>query len=144
MNMTFDMYMHDVVLPMREELTRIGVQQLRTPEQVDEVLHEQTGTLLLVFNSVCGCAAGQARPGVTLALQHAVKPEHLYTVFAGQDKTATAKAREYLSAVPPSSPSVALFKDGKLVHFVPREHIENQSAEEIATNLTHAFDTHCQ
>lgn len=143
MSMTFDMYMHDVVKPMREELTRVGVTELRTPEQVDAALQDTTGTVLLVFNSVCGCAAGQARPGVTLALQHPIRPDRLYTVFAGQDKDATAQARSYLPEVPPSSPSVALLKDGTLVHFVPREQIENQTAEAIAAQLTDAFDRHC-
>jgi putative YphP/YqiW family bacilliredoxin len=144
MSMTFDMYMHDVVKPMRDELTNIGVTELRTPEAVDTVMSEKSGTMLLVFNSVCGCAAGQARPGVTLALKHSVIPDRLYTVFAGQDKAATAQARAYIPHIRPSSPSMALFKDGALVHFVPRELIEDAHAEHIANELTQAFDTHCR
>jgi len=136
--------MLDMVQPMRDELTRLGIKELRTPEEVEQHLPNAKGTALVVVNSVCGCAAGQARPGVGLALQHEVTPDHLYTVFAGQDKEATAKAREYFAPYPPSSPSIALMKDGKLVHFIERHQIENRSAEEIASDLTAAFDRFCR
>ena len=127
--------------PMREELTRVGFQELLTPDQVDSFLSADVGgTALLVVNSVCGCAAGQARPGVRLALQGAVTPDRLATVFAGQDLEATARAREYFSDIPPSSPSIALFKDGELVEFVPRHRIEGTSPEDLAEHLRAAFD----
>lgn len=144
MSMSFERYMLDMVQPMRDELTRLGIKELRTPEEVEQHLPNAKGTALVVVNSVCGCAAGQARPGVGLALQHEVTPDHLYTVFAGQDKEATAKAREYFAPYPPSSPSIALMKDGKLVHFIERHQIENRSAEEIASDLTAAFDRFCR
>ncbi|MFD7523567.1 MULTISPECIES: BrxA/BrxB family bacilliredoxin [Paenibacillus] len=144
MVMSFDSYMRDMVQPMREDLTRIGVKELLTPEQVSEALENSEGTLLLVINSVCGCAAGQCRPGVAKALQNEVKPDHLYTVFAGQEKEATAKAREYLAPYPPSSPSIALFKDGQLVHFIQRHQIEDRSADMIAGDLTDAFEKYCK
>ena len=111
MGMSFDRYMRDMVQPMRDELTSLGIKELTTPEEVEEVLPAK-GTTLVVVNSVCGCA-GQARPGVAIALENQVKPDHLYTVFAGQDKEATAKAREYFAPYPPSSPSIALLKDGE-------------------------------
>jgi putative YphP/YqiW family bacilliredoxin len=136
--------MLDMVQPMRDELTRLGIEELRTPEEVEAKLPTAKGTALVVVNSVCGCAAGQCRPGVAIALQHDVKPDHLFTVFAGQDKEATAKAREYFAPYPPSSPSIALMKDGKLVHFIERHQIENRSAEEIAADLTAAFDQFCR
>lgn len=142
--MSFERYMLDMVQPMRDELTRIGIEELRTPEEVEEKLPTAKGTTLLVINSVCGCAAGQARPGIAQALQHEVVPNNLYTVFAGQDKEATAKAREYLAPYPPSSPSIALFKDGELVHFIERHGVENRSAAEIAADLTDAFNKYCQ
>ncbi|GKS11120.1 BrxA/BrxB family bacilliredoxin [Paenibacillus chitinolyticus] len=144
MVMSFDSYMRDMVQPMREDLTRIGVKELLTPEQAAEALENSEGTLLLVINSVCGCAAGQCRPGVAKALQNEVKPDHLYTVFAGQEKEATAKAREYLAPYPPSSPSIALFKDGQLVHFIQRHQIEDRSADMIAGDLTDAFEKYCK
>ncbi|MFH5187181.1 BrxA/BrxB family bacilliredoxin [Paenibacillus sp. TAB 01] len=144
MQFQFDSYMRDMVQPMRDDLTRIGITELRTPEEVVENLEDSKGTALLVINSVCGCAAGQCRPGVAKALQHEVKPDHLYTVFAGQDKEATAKAREYLAPYPPSSPSIALFKDGQLVHFIQRHQIEDRSAEMIAGDLIAAFEAHCK
>ncbi|EGL15269.1 MULTISPECIES: BrxA/BrxB family bacilliredoxin [Paenibacillus] len=144
MVMSFDSYMRDMVQPMREDLTRIGVKELLTPEQAAETLENSEGTLLLVINSVCGCAAGQCRPGVAKALQNEVKPDHLYTVFAGQEKEATAKAREYLAPYPPSSPSIALFKDGQLVHFIQRHQIEDRSADMIAGDLTDAFEKYCK
>lgn len=144
MSMSFESYMRDMVQPMRDDLTRIGVEELRTPEEVVEKLPTAEGTTLLVINSVCGCAAGQCRPGVAKALQHSVKPDNLFTVFAGQDKEATAKAREYLAPYPPSSPSIALFKDGNLVHFIQRHQIEDRSADMIAADLTRAFEEYCQ
>jgi putative YphP/YqiW family bacilliredoxin len=144
MSMSFERYMLDMVQPMRDELTRLGIQELRTPEDVEDKLPSAKGTALVVINSVCGCAAGQARPGVAKALGHDVTPDHLYTVFAGQDKEATAKAREYLAPYPPSSPSIALMKDGELVHFIERHQIENRSAEDIAADLSAAFDRHCR
>lgn len=144
MSMSFERYMVDMVQPMRDDLTRIGITELRTPEEVEEQLPGAQGTALLVINSVCGCAAGQCRPGVAAALGHDITPDHLFTVFAGQDKEATAKAREYLAPYPPSSPSIALFKDGELVHFIERHQIENRSAQEIAADLTGAFDRFCR
>ncbi|CAM3185803.1 BrxA/BrxB family bacilliredoxin [Paenibacillus lupini] len=144
MSMSFERYMLDMVQPMRDDLTRIGIKELRTPEEVAESLPEAKGTTLVVVNSVCGCAAGQCRPGVAEALQHDITPDHLYTVFAGQDKEATAKAREYFAPYPPSSPSIALMKDGELVHFIERHQIENRSAAEIAEDLTNAFDRFCR
>jgi len=144
MSMSFERYMLDMIQPMRDELTTLGIQELRTPEEVEKALPEAKGTALVVVNSVCGCAAGQARPGVAKALEHDVTPDHLFTVFAGQDKEATAKAREYFAPYPPSSPSIALMKDGELVHFIERHQIENRSASEIAADLTAAFDRFCR
>lgn len=144
MSMTFEMYMNDYIQPMRDELTRIGIQELRTPEEVEAAFNDMKGTALVVVNSVCGCAAGMARPGVAKALQGEVKPDHLYTVFAGQDKEATAKAREYFAPYPPSSPSIALMKDGELVHFIERHEIEDRTADQIAENLYSAFEKHCK
>jgi len=143
-SLTFEIYMRDFIQPMRDELTRVGFTELRTPEEVVEHFESAKGTALVVVNSVCGCAAGQCRPGVALALKHERVPDHLFTVFAGQDKEATAKAREYFEPYPPSSPSIALMKDGKLVHFIERHMIENRSAEEIATELVQVFDKYCQ
>jgi putative YphP/YqiW family bacilliredoxin len=129
---------------MRKELTSIGFTELKDAAQVDATIPNSKGTLLLVMNSVCGCAAGAARPGVKLAIQHSeIKPDHLTTVFAGQDIEAVAQARKYTLPYPPSSPCIALFKDGQLVHFVERHHIEGHSAEMIAENLTAAFEEHC-
>lgn len=144
MSMSFERYMLDMIQPMRDELTRIGIKELRTPEEVEQHLPNAKGTALVVVNSVCGCAAGQARPGVAKALEHDVTPDHLFTVFAGQDKEATAKAREYFAPYPPSSPSIALMKDGELVHFIERHQVENRNAEEIANDLTAAFDRYCR
>jgi putative YphP/YqiW family bacilliredoxin len=132
-----------LVAPMREELTRHGVSELLTAEEVDSWFGEKQGSGLLVINSVCGCAAGQARPAIERALQHSTKPDRVATVFAGQDVEATAKARSYFSEFPPSSPSMVLFKDGELVHFVPRHRIESRSAEDIAGELAEAFDKYC-
>ncbi|MDQ6421184.1 BrxA/BrxB family bacilliredoxin [Paenibacillus sp. LHD-117] len=143
MSMSFERYMLDMVQPMRDDLTKLGIQELRTPEEVEENVPNASGTALIVINSVCGCAAGQCRPGVAEALKNEVTPDHLFTVFAGQDKEATAKAREYFAPYPPSSPSIALLKDGELVHFIERHQIENRSAAEIAADLTDAFDKYC-
>lgn len=128
---------------MREELTRLGAIEWRTAEQVDKGLAETPGTVMVVVNSVCGCAAGKARPGVALALQHEVKPDLVATVFAGADVDATEKARGYFAGYPPSSPAVALLQHGKLVFMLERHQIENQEAESIARDLTEAFDKHC-
>lgn len=128
-----------LVQPMREELTRHGVRELRTAVDVDEAI-KQPGTTLVVVNSVCGCAAGGARPGVALALKHATLPDHLVTVFAGQDIEATERARTYFTGVAPSSPSIALLQDGELVAFMPRHQIEGRTPEMIASALTSAFD----
>ena len=137
------MYPEFMIAPMREELTRFGVRELRTAGEVDDALTKTSGTVMVVVNSVCGCAAGKARPGVALALQHAAKPELVATVFAGADVEATERARSYFTGYPPSSPSIALFKDGKLVYMLERHQIENQEADAIAAQLTAAFDTHC-
>lgn len=128
---------------MAKDLTEYGFRSLTTPAEVSEVLGDQEGTTLVVVNSVCGCAAANARPGAKLAIQHEKKPDQLVTVFAGVDREATAKAREYMLPYPPSSPSIALFQDGKLVHFLERHHIEGRSAEIIAENLKMAFDRYC-
>ncbi len=144
MSMSFQMYMEDFVQPMRDQLTRMGIQELRTPEEVEEAFANAKGTSLVVVNSVCGCAAGQCRPGVGKALEHSVKPDNLFTVFAGQDREATAKAREYFAPYPPSSPSIALMKDGQLVHFIERHMIEDRSADQIAAELIGAFEQHCK
>jgi putative YphP/YqiW family bacilliredoxin len=127
---------------MREELTELGIEELRTPEQVDEALARK-GTTLLVVNSVCGCAAGRARPALAEAVRHPVTPDHMTTVFAGADLEATARAREYLAGYPPSSPSVALLRDGQLVWMMERRQIESQGLEGIIRDLTNAFDQHC-
>ena len=138
------MYPEELVSPMRAELSGIGFEELKSAESVDSHLTEKKGTTLLVINSVCGCAAGAARPGVAMALHNsAKKPDNLATVFAGVDMDATAKAREYTLPFPPSSPSIALFKDGELVHFVERHHIEGRNAEMIAHHLIAVFDEYC-
>jgi putative YphP/YqiW family bacilliredoxin len=128
-----------LVQPMREELTRLGVEELRTADDVDAAM-KRPGITMVVVNSVCGCAAGGARPGVALALKHTVKPDNIVTVFAGQDIDATERARSYFTGVAPSSPSIALLRDGELVAFMPRHHIEGRTPEMIATALTGAFD----
>ncbi len=128
-----------LVQPMREELTKLGVEELLTATDVDAAL-SRPGTTMVVVNSVCGCAAGGARPGVAKALQHEKKPDHVVTVFAGQDLEATERARSYFTGMPPSSPAVALMRDGQLVGFMPRHHIEGRSPEMIAASLTSAFD----
>ena len=128
---------------MREELTDIGIKELTTPEEVDAVFSDARGNMLLVINSVCGCAAGNARPGIRLAMGHTKKPERVYSVFAGQDKQATARAREYFSDYPPSSPSFALFKDGEIKAMIPRHRIEGRTAQEVSDDLVMIFDTFC-
>ena len=136
------MYPADLVLPMKAELTDKGFQDLTTPAQVDEAI-KQSGTTLLVINPVCGCAAGAARPGVLYSLTGEKKPDHLVTAFAGFDTEAVAEARRLLAPFPPSSPAVALFKDGELVHMLERHHIEGNPAGAIAANLQAAFDEYC-
>ena len=137
------MYDEQMVAPMRAELTRLGIEETRTAEEVDAVLREKKGTVLVVVNSVCGCAAGMARPAVALALKHDVKPEKMITVFAGNDREATARAREYFVGYRPSSPSIALMRDGELVKMIERWQIEGRDASEIAGELTTAFDQYC-
>jgi len=132
-----------MVQPMREELTRLGFTELLTPDQVDAEVRKEDGTLLVVVNSVCGCAAGRARPGVALALKHQRRPDRLTTVFAGMEVDATDRARSYFAPYPPSSPQIGLFKDGRLVFMLERKDIEGRHPEEIARDLVGAFDTHC-
>jgi putative YphP/YqiW family bacilliredoxin len=132
-----------LVAPMREDLVRIGFRELRTPDDVDDLLSNESRSTLLVVNSVCGCAAGAARPGVYLSLQGENKPEVLSTVFAGQDLEATERARDYIAGYPPSSPSVALFKDGDLVWFLERHRIEGRTPHQIAEDLQQAYAEHC-
>ncbi len=136
------MYPEEIVKPMRQELVSAGFEELHTANQVDDILKEN-GTTLIMVNSVCGCAAGTARPGTIMALQGDKKPSHITTVFAGVDVEAVAKAREHMIPFPPSSPAVALFKDGELVHMLERHHIEGRSAEMIAENLAGAFQEFC-
>jgi putative YphP/YqiW family bacilliredoxin len=133
-----------MVVPMREELTRLGVQEARTPEEVDGAIRESKGTLMVVVNSICGCAAGKMRPAVRAALQGAIKPDHSITVFAGQDVAATQRAREYFVGQPSSSPSIAILREGKLAYFMPRAEIESRDAASIAASLTQAFEQVCQ
>jgi putative YphP/YqiW family bacilliredoxin len=137
-----NMYPAELVKPMREDLTRVGFEELHTAEAVEAALAKQ-GTTLVVVNSVCGCAAANARPGARQSLQNAKRPDHLVTVFAGVDREATDKAREFMIPFPPSSPCMALFKDGELVHMLERHHIEGRPAELIADNLVDAYNTHC-
>lgn len=132
-----------MVQPMREELTQIGFEELLTPEDVDRLMQQTDGTLLMVVNSICGCAAGAARPGVALALQRGPKPDRLATVFAGMEIDATDRARSHFAPYAPSSPQIGLFKDGKLVHMMERKDIEGRAAPEIAEHLTEAFAKHC-
>ncbi|MGH8015886.1 MAG: BrxA/BrxB family bacilliredoxin [Candidatus Zixiibacteriota bacterium] len=136
-------YDREMVKPMWQELSDIGVKPLTDANEVDQFMNVREGTSLLVVNSVCGCAAGNARPGVALALQNKVIPDRLATVFAGVDREATAKAREYIQGYPPSSPSVALFNDGRVVYVLERHQIEGSPAEEIAETLQDAFNQHC-
>ncbi len=137
------MYPEFLIAPMREELTRYGIQELRSAGDVDKTLSETAGTVMVVVNSVCGCAAGKARPGIALALRHSVKPDVVTTVFAGADVDATERARSYFTGYPPSSPAVALLRDAKVVYMMERHQIENQEAESIAQELTAAFDKYC-
>jgi putative YphP/YqiW family bacilliredoxin len=137
------MYDERFVTPMRQELTRLGIEELRTSAEVDAKLKDATGTTLVVVNSVCGCAARNARPAVASALQHEVKPDHLTTVFAGQDVEAVARARSYFTGYAPSSPQIGLLKDGKLVFMLERHQIEGRTAEEISKDLVGAFGQYC-
>ena len=137
------MYPPELVAPMSQDLTNNGFQGLQTVEAVDDFMKNMEGTALLVVNSVCGCAAANARPGAKMAMQNEKVPMQAATVFAGVDREATERAREYLLPYPPSSPSIALFQDGKLVHFIERHHIEGRAAEIIAANLKMAFDKYC-
>jgi putative YphP/YqiW family bacilliredoxin len=136
-------YSEILIKPMREDLTRLGVEETRTPEQVEDAIRNTKGTLMVVVNSVCGCAAGKARPGVALALQNETRPDRSITVFAGADIEATARAREHFAPYPPSSPQIALFREGRLVYMLERHQIENKFAEEIARELTQAFERFC-
>ncbi|MGZ0015815.1 BrxA/BrxB family bacilliredoxin [Yeosuana sp. AK3] len=136
------MYPAELVKPMREDLTNVGFEELHTAEAVDAALAKE-GTTLVVVNSVCGCAAANARPGARMSLQNAKRPDHIVTVFAGVDKGAVDQARQHMVPFPPSSPSIALFKDGELVHMLERHHIEGRPAEIIAENLVDAFNEHC-
>ena len=137
------MYDERMVAPMRQELTRLGVEETRTAQDVDNVLGEKKGTVLVIVNSVCGCAAGMARPGVALALRHSVLPEKMITVFAGNDTEATTRARSYFTGYRPSSPSIALMRDGEVVKILERWQIEGRGPQEIAHELTEAFDQYC-
>ncbi|WP_442594351.1 BrxA/BrxB family bacilliredoxin [Neobacillus sp. D3-1R] len=142
MSMAYEEYMRQMVIPMRQELTQAGFQELKTAEEVEEFMNNVEGTTLVVVNSVCGCAAGLARPAATQAvLTSEKKPDHLVTVFAGQDKEATAKMREYFDGLEPSSPSMALLKGKEVVHFIPRHNIESFPMEAIMENLLTAFET---
>jgi putative YphP/YqiW family bacilliredoxin len=135
-------YSELMIRPMREELTSIGVEELRTPEDVDRTVNSE-GTVMVVVNSICGCAAGRARPGIAQALRHSVRPDKVATVFAGADIEATEKARTYFTGYEPSSPSIALLKDGKLVWMLERRQIEGKDATQVANELTEAFDRYC-
>lgn len=137
------MYPEIMAIPMREELTRLGVEELRTAEEVDQALKNRPGTTMVIVNSICGCAAGRMRPAVRMALQNAVRPDRAYSVFAGQEKEATDRAREYFTGQPPSSPSVAILRDGQLVFMMPRRDIESSEAPAIAADLKAAFDRLC-
>ena len=136
-------YPEIMIRPMREDLTRLGVEELRTADAVDNAVKNSEGTLMVVVNSICGCAAGKARPGVALALQHGVKPDKVATVFAGADIEATDRARSYFKGYGPSSPSIAILKGGELVYMLERFQIEGRDASQIANELTKAFDQHC-
>ena len=138
------MYDERLLTPMRRDLIEVGFAELRTAEEVDAALVDKAGTAMVLVNSVCGCSARMARPAARIAVQHEPKPERLYTVFAGQDAEATEKARGYFTGYPPSSPSIAILRDGKLVWMLERWQIEGRSAEEIAEELVAAFEEHCQ
>lgn len=143
MSMAYDEYMKQIVKPMRAELTEAGFKELTSAEEVDAFMEKAEGTTLVVINSVCGCAGGLARPAATQAIEAEVKPDHLVTVFAGQDKEATARMREYIAEVP-SSPSMALFKGNEVVHFIPRHEIEGFTLEDVRENLLGAFTQYCK
>ena len=138
------MYDERFVTPMRQELTQLGVQEMRTPEEVDAALKDAPGTTLVVVNSICGCAARNARPAVAKAIQHDTRPDKLTTVFAGQDVSATQRARSYFTGYAPSSPQIALMKDGQVVYMLERHQIEGRAADDIAKDLTRAFDRYCE
>jgi putative YphP/YqiW family bacilliredoxin len=137
------MYPEIMLVPMREELTNVGVQELRTAEEVDQAITTQPGTAMVIVNSICGCAAGRMRPAVRAALQNASRPGKVYSVFAGQDTAATERARSYFTGYPPSSPSIAILRDGKLLYMMQRSDIERREAAEIAFELKKAFEQHC-
>ena len=137
------MYPEIMVIPMREELTRLGIEELKNAEQVDQALKNRPGTTMVVVNSICGCAAGRMRPAVRMAMQNATRPDHTYSVFAGQDTAATERARSYFTEQPPSSPSIAILRDGQLVYMMPRRDIESREAPAIAADLKAAFDRYC-
>ena len=137
------MYPEIMVVPMREELTRLGVSELKTANEVDRELGSPQGTTMVVVNSICGCAAGRMRPAVRMALQHSAKPDRLYTVFAGQDAEATERARTYFTGRRPSSPSIALLREGQLVHMLERSDIEHRDSSDIAAELRRVFDQYC-
>ena len=136
-------YPEEFIQPMREELSRLGVEELRTPEAVDAAVKDSSGTLMIVVNSICGCAAGKARPGVALALKNDVRPDRVATVFAGGDIEATEKARGYFTGYKPSSPSIGILKNGELVYMMERWQIEGKGPNEIASELKDAFENHC-
>lgn len=137
------LYDPTLVQPMRDDLTRLGVRELRTAEEVEEALAERDGTTMVVVNSVCGCAARNARPAVALAMEHSIRPDQFVTVFAGQDIEATARAREYFAGYRPSSPSIALLRDGELLYMLERHQIEGRDAQSIANDIQAAFDRFC-
>ena len=137
------MYPEIMVVPMREELTRLGIEELRTPEEVDQALQNRPGTTMVVVNSICGCAAGRMRPAVRVAMQNEAKPDKAFSVFAGQEKEATDRARGYFTGYPPSSPSIAILRDGQLVYMMQRRDIESREAPAIAADLKAAFDRFC-
>ncbi len=137
------MYPEMMVIPMREDLTRLGIEELRTAAEVDRILQSQPGTTMVVVNSICGCAAGRMRPAVRLALQHTTKPDKVVSVFAGQDQEATERARSYFTGYPPSSPSIGILRAGKLLYMMQRNQIETREAAAIAADLKTAFDQYC-
>ncbi|REJ07441.1 BrxA/BrxB family bacilliredoxin [Halobacillus trueperi] len=139
----YEAYMKEISQPMRDELTNAGFTELTTPEEVDTFISETKGTSLVVINSVCGCAAGLARPSARESLNNEKRPDNIVTVFAGQDREATSRMRDYLEGYEPSSPSMALLKDGQVLHFIPREEIEDYEVEEIVANLTNAYNQYC-
>ncbi|WP_244157196.1 MULTISPECIES: BrxA/BrxB family bacilliredoxin [Halobacillus] len=139
----YEAYMKEISQPMRDELTNAGFTELTTPEEVDTFISEAKGTSLVVINSVCGCAAGLARPSARESLNNEKRPDNIVTVFAGQDREATSRMRDYLEGYEPSSPSMALLKDGQVLHFIPREEIEDYEVEEIVANLTNAYNQYC-